>query len=309
MIFNIQKCSIHDGTGMRTIVFFKGCPLKCEWCANPESQSYEKEIMEIPRKCIGCGACIRNCPVSAISVIDGQCLIDRDKCIKCFKCTDVCYAESKELVGMEMSTEEIYKKVNSDRMFYQQYGGGVTFSGGEPLTHVKDLLPLAIKCHRNRIHTAMETCGFGNFEQFKEVLPYLDEMFFDLKHIDPEIHEKLTGVRNDVIIENLKKIAEYNIPITIRTPVIPGVNDSEENITGIAELIKDISAVRDYELLPYHKLGLSKYESLARDYTLKEVKQPTNEQMYELVRVANKVLEASGKPCFVTVKNRKEIIK
>lgn len=308
MIFNIQKCSVHDGIGLRTLVFFKGCRLRCPWCANPESQLYTKEIMEVRRKCIGCGACVKVCPHAAITPGEEELTIDRSICDNCFKCTDVCYADSKQPVGKEMTTEELFKEINKDRMFYQQFGGGVTFSGGEPLTQPKELIAIAKKCKANRINVAIETCGFGNFEEFKEALHYIDEMFFDVKHIDPRIHRQLTGVGNEVILENLKQISTYGIPITIRTPVVPGYNDSEENIAGIATFIKDIPNIQGYELLPYHNLGESKYQSLGRDYELKDVKPPEDEDIIKLVKLANHILQSYGKPCFYTVKNRKEIL-
>ena len=203
MIFNIQKCSIHDGNGLRTLVFLKGCPLHCLWCANPESQSYQEEIMEIPRKCIHCGTCQRVCPEAAISLVDGDFVIDRSQCRNCLRCVDVCYAESKELVGREMDADAVFKEIYKDRLYYELYGGGVTFSGGEPLTHPEFLTAITEKCKRFRINTAIETCGFGDYEAFKTALPYIDHIFFDLKHIDSAAHQQLTGAGNEEIIKNL----------------------------------------------------------------------------------------------------------
>lgn len=309
MIFNIQKCSVHDGTGLRTLVFFKGCPLRCPWCANPESQSFEKEIMEVPRKCIGCMACVNRCPNKAIIVSDGGFTINRSLCRNCFVCTDICYAEAKQAVGKKMSTEELFNEINKDRLFYQYFGGGVTFSGGEPLTHSKELTDILRKCKSNHINTAIETCGMGSFDEFKSVLPYLDEMFFDIKLIDSIEHKNVTSLGNEIILDNLKRISSYDIPITIRTPIVPGYTDSEENIKGIANFIKDIPNVQGYELLPYHSLGKSKYASLGREYKLNEVNPPGDEMMEALVKMANQILCSHGIPCYYTVKNRKEIIK
>lgn len=308
MIFNIQKCSIHDGAGIRTIVFFKGCPLHCKWCANPESQSFQKEIMQIPRKCIHCGACMRVCPNSAVYIDNGEVKINRDLCDNCLKCTDVCYAESLESVGRYMEVEELFKEINKDKLYYQMYGGGVTFSGGEPLAQPQVLIDLAKKCKQNRINTSIETCGYGNYEEFKYALDYIDSMFIDLKHMDSEIHKQLTGFGNDAILENIKKIATHGIPITIRTPVIPGCNDSAENIKAIAEFIKDISNIMEYELLPYHNLGSSKYASLGIQYQLEEVEPPADEQIIKLVKLSNQVLRPFGKQCFYIKKNKKEIM-
>ncbi len=308
MIFNIQKCSIHDGNGLRTLVFFKGCPLRCLWCANPESQSYEKEIMEIPRKCIHCGACYRVCPHEAVLITDGEFVIDRKKCKRCLKCIDFCFAESKEQVGKDMDPDEVFREIYKDHLYYEMYGGGVTFSGGEPLTHPDFLTAVAKKCKHFRINTAIETCGCGNYEKFKEALPYIDSVFFDVKHIDPQVHKELTGVSNLEIINNLKAISSHGIPITVRTPVVPGCNDSEENIEGISRLIRDIPSVQEYELLPYHNLGSGKYESLGKPYALTEVQPPPDEEIIKLVKLSNHILQPVGKQCFYTKKNKKEIM-
>ncbi len=308
MIFNVQKCSIHDGEGLRTIVFFKGCPLRCKWCANPESQAYTPEIMEYPRKCIGDGNCVKACPEGAIHPTEEGFMIDRAKCKKCFKCADVCYAMAKEVCGKEMSAEELFKEVNKDRHFYRLKGGGATFSGGEPLTQPELLTELARRCKANRVNTTIETCGYGEYEKFKDAIPYLDHIFFDLKAMDPELHKKLTGMTNEVILNNLKKINGFGIPITIRTPVVPGCNDSIENIQAVANFIKDLGSVREYELLPYHNLGESKYKALGKVYELSEVKPPEDDFIRERVKAANEILKPAGKECFYTKKNAREVV-
>lgn len=308
MIFNIQKCSIHDGVGLRTLVFFKGCPLNCLWCANPESQSYEKEVMEIPRKCIHCGACQKVCSESAISLTDERFEINRSSCKKCFKCIDVCYAESKKLVGDEKDVQSLFKEINKDRLFYQMNGGGVTFSGGEPLMQPEFLTEIAEMCKKNGISTSIETCGYGNYEKFKEALQFIDSIFIDLKHMDSDIHKKLTGKGNELILRNIKAISTHGIPITIRTPVVPGCNDSVENIKAIASFIKGIPNVIEYELLPYHSLGNSKYASLGIPYALEDVMPPSDNQMIELVKLANQILQPFGRQAFYTKNNKKEII-
>lgn len=310
MIFNIQKCSIHDGTGIRTLVFFKGCPLRCKWCANPESQSYQREIMEFPARCIGCNACKNLCPESAISLTDGGYnKINRDLCKKCFRCVERCYAESKQIVGREYSVEELLAEIQKDRKFYFVSGGGVTFSGGEPLTQPKLLTDIARRCHETGIHVAIESCGYGMYEEFKSALPYIDYAFLDLKHIDSKVHKVLTGKGNELILSNIERIAREEIPITIRTPIIPGYNDSLENIIGISEFISKLPGVREYELLPYHNLGESKYKSLGLVYELEGVSSPSDEVMRELVKYSNEILLKHGKTCFYVKDNRKEIIK
>lgn len=200
MIFNIQRCSIHDGNGLRTLVFLKGCPLKCLWCANPESQSYQPDIMELPARCIGCGACAKVCPEAAIRLVDGQFKINRELCKNCFRCTERCYAESKRVVGKDYLIGEVFAEIQKDRSFYSLYGGGVTFSGGEPLTHPVFLAGIAKKCQESRINVAVESCGYGTYDQFKMALPFIDQMFMDIKHIDTEIHKSLTGKGNEVIL-------------------------------------------------------------------------------------------------------------
>lgn len=308
MIFNIQKCSIHDGVGLRTLVFFKGCPLRCKWCANPESQLYGPEIMETPSKCIGCMACIKICPHGAITMTSEGPIIDRKRCVKCFRCTDRCYAGAKEPVGKDYEIEELYDIINRDRHFYDIKGGGVTFSGGEPLTHPEYLTDIAKMCHERGINVAIESCGVGNFEEFKHALPYIDSAFLDIKHIDSKIHREITGAGNKRILQNIKAIADSGISITIRTPIIPGLNDTRENLTGIAEFLLTIPSVKEYELLAYHPFGVGKYDALGRKYPLKGLEPPSDEEMRTLVKYANDVFKGHDKVCYYTKDNKKEIV-
>ncbi|MCI8609730.1 MAG: glycyl-radical enzyme activating protein [Firmicutes bacterium] len=305
MIFNIQKCSIHDGEGLRTLVFFKGCPLRCPWCANPESQSYGCDITEYPSKCVGCGLCMDNCPQKAISRADGH--IDRNLCIAgCTACTDICYAEAKRSVGKDYTIEELFHEIKKDKVFYDIKGGGVTFSGGEPLTYGNYLEQIAKKCKENRINVCIESCGYSDFQSFEGALAYIDAMFIDVKLIDSKRHKEITGFGNELILTNIKRISEYGIPITIRTPVVPGYTDSPENIVGIAQFVKSLPTVREYELLVYHNLGESKYNAMGKPYALKGIKPPSDEQMLGLTKLANNILNPHGKQCFYMKDNKKE---
>lgn len=306
MIFNIQKCSIHDGNGLRTLVFFKGCPLRCPWCANPESQEYGYEITEFPTHCIGCGHCRELCPNNAIG-LDG--FIDRSKCPPgCTVCTDICYAEAKRLVGKEYTIDELYHEIQKDKIFYDIKGGGVTFSGGEPLTHGHYLMQIAKKCKENGINVCIETCGYSKYENFEEALPYIDSMFIDIKIMNSEKHKEVTGYGNELILENIRKISGQGIPIVIRTPIVPGYTDSEENVRSIAEFVKTLPSVTEYELLAYHNLGQPKYTALGRKYELAGLDPPTDEEMRNLIKIANGVLNKSGKVCFYMKDNKKEIV-
>lgn len=309
MIFDIQRCSIHDGSGLRTLVFFKGCPLRCLWCANPESQSYEPEIIESPIKCIGCEKCIKVCPKNCIALTKDGYKTDRSNCVRCFKCINFCYAEARKIEGRVYEIDELYKEINKDRIFYSMYGGGVTFSGGEPLTQPEYLAQIAKKCKENGIHTAIESCGYGDYERFKAALPYIDYAFLDIKHIDTQTHKKLTGAGNELILKNIKHISDAGIPITVRTPIIPGYTDSVDNVTGIANFIKALPMVQEYELLKYHKLGESKYKALGREYLLKEIQPPSDDDLKSLVKCANDVFEGTNIQCFITINNNKEVVK
>ena len=298
MLFNIQRCSNHDGAGLRTTVFLKGCPLRCAWCANPESQSFRPEVMEATARCVGCMACREECPARAIEPDEtGYPRIRRELCRRCFHCAEVCYAESKHVVGNEMPVEELFREIEKDRVFFSRSGGGVTFSGGEPLAQPELLTAIAKRCHDSGIHVMLESCGCAEYDRFAPALDYVDAMYFDVKHVDPEAHRRITGADNRLILENLRRIAA-RVPVTVRTPVVPGYTDGDDNIAGIAAVVRDTPGVQDYELLAYHDLGRSKYTALGRPYALAEVEKPSPERMAALVELANGVLAGSGKRCF-----------
>ena len=298
-VFNIQKFSIHDGPGIRTVIFLKGCGLKCQWCANPESQSIHPELYQVKSKCIGCGACINVCPHGALSAGSDGIAVDRTKCTGCGKCAEECYAKALILKGQTYTTDEIVEKIAKDASFYENSGGGYTLSGGEPLMQVDFCIELAEKCAKAGYHGCIETCGNGNTEKFKKLAGLLDLVFFDVKHANSDIHKSVTGVSNEPILKNLEAIQETANNIIVRTPVIPGINDSEENIIEIAKICSRMSKVSAWELLPYHRLGEYKYESLGLPYSLTGTMPPPKEQMQHFVDLANSILEPCGKQCIL----------
>lgn len=303
-IFNIQKCSIRDGRGMRTSVFFKGCGLHCLWCANPEGISFEPEITLNPQNCIACNGCMRNCPTGASRLDEnGAPVYQRDQCTSCGRCADLCPTEARKLNGQDYTVEQLFKRIYQDRFYFQHSGGGVTFTGGEALMQPEFLLAISKKCREYGVNVAIETCGCGDYEKFAPCLDYIDFIYFDLKHMDSEQHQKWTGQRNERILENLRRISQHGNEIIVRTPVIPGINDSEENIRETARFILPLASVQKYELLAYHKLGVNKYKLLGKPYLLEEIQEPTAEHMFHLVDVANEVLAPAGKKCFYNLNN------
>lgn len=282
-VFNIQGYSIHDGPGIRTTVFFSGCPLRCLWCQNPESCTMEPKLFFMSEKCIGCGKCVPVCPNGAITIIDGKAKTDRDKCNACGECVKVCPTEAREIVGETKTAGEVVKKVRQDELFYKTSGGGVTISGGEVLMQPEFALAILKLCKQAGIHTAIETCGFAKWEVFSKVLEYTDLVLYDFKHMDSAKHKEGTGVGNELILENAIKVYhEAKKPIAARVPTIPGYNDSRENISALAQFIveklgKDVKV----HLLPYHHLGESKTERMEGEVVF-SAEVPTDEHMEEL---------------------------
>jgi pyruvate formate lyase activating enzyme len=304
-IFNVQKCSIHDGSGMRTTVFFKGCGLHCLWCANPESISFKRDISYSTKSCIGCGLCVKVCPRQAIGVDEENktFVYNREKCIRCGLCADRCCTDARHVFGKEVTVDELFEQIFKDRFYFEHSGGGVTFSGGEPLLQPDFLKAIAKKCHDYGIHTAIESCGFADYEKFKDCLLYINFIYFDIKHMDSEKHRRITGRGNERILDNLKKICSRGIEINIRTPVVPGYNDDEKNIRETAEFIGALPNVTKYELLAYHKLGINKYRGLGLEYSLPDIVEPTEEHMDALKDLANTILLPHGKKCIFNKDN------
>lgn len=276
-IFNIQHYSVHDGPGIRTIVFLKGCPLSCKWCSNPESQQTRLELAFNSNKCIGiddCGRCIKVCPHgSLMSGADSKIKIDRKRCQTCFSCAEECPSQALNVFGRLVSVNEVIKAVEADSMFYSRSGGGMTLSGGEPLLQSDFSYELVKEAKRRRINTAIETCGFAEWSAIEKVVHCLDSILFDIKSLDSGKHQQFTGVSNEKILANFKRLCESfpKLPKLVRTPLIPGFNDSIEDIKAIADFLKDIPNIK-YELLSYHRLGQPKYEYLDREYPLTDIR-------------------------------------
>ena len=258
IIFDVQRYSIHDGPGIRTLVFFKGCPLRCKWCQNPESLDREKEIAFFAAKCIGCGECANVCPKEAI-IFEGSQRIDRDLCDRCGKCTEICYAEALTMVGKEHDVRSLLDVVERDRPFYEQSGGGVTVSGGEPTLQFDFLLDFLQAAKDAGLNTVIETCGAFAWSKFKTLLPYLDIIYFDLKLIDENEHKRLTRTGNKRILANARKLVEADHKLVFRVPLVPTMTATDKNISDIIDFLTGLKQ-KEVHLLPYHKMGESKLE-------------------------------------------------
>ena len=271
LIFDVQRFSLHDGPGIRTTVFLKGCNLRCLWCHNPESLYSYPEIEYYPNKCIGCGSCIEQCP-HANQIIDGKIVYCRENCIHCGKCAQNCFAGARVLAGKSMDVTVLMDIIEQDVSFYSRAGGGVTFSGGEPLLQ-KDFLEASLRECKNRgLHTAIDTAGNVPWEDLESILPLTDLFLYDLKAMDPEVHKHATGVDNVRILDNLQRLSAQNTPIIIRIPVVSGINDSIENMERTAEYLGELKNINKVELLSFHLLGEGKYESLDKMYMAKDFK-------------------------------------
>ncbi|MDH4267107.1 MAG: glycyl-radical enzyme activating protein [Deltaproteobacteria bacterium] len=263
VVFDIQRYSIHDGPGIRTTVFFKGCPLRCDWCQNPESQSAKPEIFFDRSRCSRCGECVAICPEKASSLSGESLRLDRRICRGCGKCADLCPHEARKLVGRYMTVDEVMHPILKDIKFYENSGGGVTLSGGEPTAQIHFALALLRRCQELGLHTALETCGYASWTQLEKLLAYTDLFLYDIKHLQEAKHLEGTGKNNFRIIDNAIRIAKVR-PMIVRVPLIPHFNDSPEEIRAIARFgHKELGSI-GVDLLPYNRLGEGKYERLDR---------------------------------------------
>jgi len=279
-----MKYSIHDGPGIRTTVFMKGCPLRCLWCHNPESQMPEPQLMRFPNRCIGCGSCAKACSSGAIIIVDNKLKYDITKCINCGQCAEVCYAGAMEMAGKYMSVEDVMKEVEKDKVFYEESGGGVTFSGGEPFMQPAFLKELLISCRRKGIHTTVDTCGFAPKDVIIELSQYIDLFLYDLKLMDNERHKKYIGSSNEIILDNLKELINMGKRIFIRIPIIPGINDDDDNLEATGEFLSGIRGIEQINILPYHNIAMEKYKRLNMKYSLPDIKDPSQEKMKEIAQ-------------------------
>ena len=269
-VFNIERFATEDGRGIRTVVFLKGCSLRCRWCANPESQRAGAEVLVKTNVCINCARCSVLCPEKAISYMEGYGFItDQSKCRQCGVCIRECYADAREMMGRKYSEEELLTEILKDRQYYGMSGGGVTFSGGEPLYYSEIIGAVGEQMHRRGYNTLVETCGHVPQKALEDINGRVDYIYYDFKQIDPEKHKVLTGVDNTLILSNLEWLCgHYSGELSVRYPYIPGCNDDEASINGFFEYINSLNHISEIVFLPYHRLGLPKYQGLGRAYEM-----------------------------------------
>ena len=287
LTFNLQQFSTEDGPGIRTTVFMKGCPLRCAWCHNPEGVSPQRDLMWHDTRCIAARECLRFCPENALTLTPRGMVIDRARCTVCGKCADACPAAALEAIGKWCTADELMNELLKDRVFYETSGGGITFSGGEPMMQVDFLCEVLPHCKDAGLHIALDTCGVAAWEQYARVLPWVDLVLLDLKIMDAARHQAATGVANNLILDNARRIAAARKPMWIRTPVIPGYSGARANIAAIAQFIRDaLPTVERWDLLAYTNLGKPKYHRLDLPYVLEDAALLTRAEMEALWQAA-----------------------
>mgnify|MGYP001115213527 CR=1 FL=1 len=287
-IFDIKRFSVHDGPGVRTTVFLKGCSLRCVWCHNPESINPKPELLVHATRCIACGVCLEICPNKAHQITArGERTYDRDLCDLCGLCVESCYAGALLMVGRKVSADDVMAVVREDAKFYEISGGGVTLSGGEPLFQGEFATAILQKCKAEGLHTAVQTSGHVTWEAITQALPYVDLWLYDLKHLSPQRHKQYTGASNRLILNNLRRLSSYGSPIEVHVLIIPRINDSKEDIGLVAHLLASLKNITAVRLLTYHRLAGSKYHSLGRENTMPNVASPSGRRLRQISRWIN----------------------
>ena len=282
ILFDFKRFSLHDGPGIRTTVFLKGCPLHCAWCHNPESISPEVELHHWPERCIFCGECVEHCPENALSLSDHMLHKEIARCLRCGACATACPAEAWQQIGRVMTLPEVMAEIQKDLSFYDESGGGVTFSGGEPLLQPEFLAEALRACKAIGLHTAVDTTGYSAWKNLAQIRPNVDLFLYDLKLMDSARHRQFTGVPNETILANLRSLAAAGSKIIIRIPIIPGINDDPANLESTARFLQELNSIHQVDLLPYHHIAMSKYARMGVSYTLPDTAPPSAEHIQNI---------------------------
>jgi glycyl-radical enzyme activating protein len=287
LVFDIHRFSLNDGPGIRTTVFLKGCPLHCEWCHNPESQSYVPQLSFNPDKCMDCFECVKACPNGVHQNLNGKHVVNWENCTTSGECVKVCAYDALKIIGDEYRISEIINEVIKDKKYYDKSGGGITISGGEPLAQFEFTKALLIAAKGEGIHTCVDTCGMTTPDNLKEILPYADLFLFDYKLTDNSKHKALTGAGNKQVLKSLDFLIEHGANVILRCPLIPDINDEAEHLNGIADIIKKYPALKGVELIPYHSMGRDKAGHIGKEYIYKDIPNTSEEQKFSWMQYYN----------------------